>query len=147
MLEDILSICREDLHLFLEAGIMLTERQRDAEAEKLITSAKILAPDSIVPDLCFGHFAMQRMQFSAAICVLNRVLKKEPEHPLAMAMVGLCLAFSPQTQKVGREMLESVQEKTDDRDVLRMCEMASAWIKTDNRFKKSKSILIPGSEK
>ncbi|WP_157952482.1 tetratricopeptide repeat protein [Candidatus Similichlamydia epinepheli] len=146
-MKEILSLCREDLHLFLEAGVTLTTWRNDKGALKLITAAKILAPDSLVPDLCLSHLSMQRMNFTAAIRALERVLHNDPEHPLAMAMMGVCLAFSPKTQKIGVELIQVAKQKTGDSEVLRMCEIASSWIETDRRFKEEESLLIPKTEK
>src|SRR5262245_4533572 len=112
--ESLLDNFKEDFALFIEAGFIAVKQLDEIAARRLFKTAELLNPENPASQLGLGYIALNKLQINEATKIFEGILKKDPEHYLAQALLGICYMMSKNKRKKGEKMVLDAKEKSDD---------------------------------
>ena len=78
---------RDDYALFIEAGFVAVKQLDENGARYLFKAAELLNPDNVASQLGIGYIALNKLQINEATKIFSAIIKKDPEHHLAQALL------------------------------------------------------------
>jgi len=133
---------KEDYALLIEAGFIAVKQLDEIAARRLFKAAELLNPDNPASQLGLGYIALNKLQLTEATKIFEAILRRDPQHHLAEALLGICMLLTKGKQKKGEKMIQEAQEKTDDPTVKNLAQVCLTWAETDLK-KKNSSLLMP----
>lgn len=109
--ESILDFFHDDYALFIEAGFVAIKQSDEIAARRLFKAAEMINPDNPAAQLGFGYIALNKLQLTEARAIFDAILKKDPEHHLALALLGVSYLFTKDKRKEGEELLQKAEQK------------------------------------
>src|SRR5205807_10264077 len=109
--ESLLKEFKEDYALFIEAGFVAVKQLDEIAARRLFKAAELLNPDNPASQLGLGYIAVNKLQVSEGIKIFEGILKKDPEHHLAQALLGVCYLLTKTKRKKGEKLIQEAKEK------------------------------------
>ena len=140
--ESLLDYFKEDFALFIEAGFVAVKQLDEIAARRLFKSAELLHPDNPASQLGLGYIALHKLQVNEAIKIFEGILKKEPDHYLAQALLGICYMMTKGKMKQGEKMVLDAKSKCDNPTVKKLADVCLDWANNDLK-KKDFSPLAP----
>lgn len=137
--ESILDFFSDDYSLFIEAGFVAIKQSDEIAARRLFKAAEILNSENPASQVGLGYIALNKLQVTEAISIFEAILKKEPQHYLALALLGVSYLLTKDKRKKGEELIRDAQEKSDDPTIKNLAEVCMEWVSRDL----SKSNLPP----
>lgn len=138
----ILEEFKEDYALFIEAGFIAVKQLDEIAARRLFKAAELLNPDNPASQLGLGYIALNKLQVTEATKIFEAILKKDPQHHLAEALLGICFLLTKGKLKKGEKMILEAQEKSNDPTIKNLATVCMDWAKKDLE-KKNSSLLVP----
>lgn len=129
--ESFLDFFNEDFSLFVEAGFIAVKQLDEIAARRLFKAAETLNPDNPAPQLGLGYIALNKLRISEATSVFEAILKRDPEHHLAQALLGVAYLLSQDKKKRGEELIKEAKEKCDDPTIKNLADVCLEWQKKD----------------
>jgi len=129
--ENILDFFMEDFSLFVEAGFVAVKQLDEIAARRLFKAAEILNPDNPAPQLGLGYIALNKLRISEASSIFEAILKRDPGHYLAQALLGVAYLLSQEKKKRGEELIREAKEKCDDPTIKNLADVCLEWQKKD----------------
>jgi len=133
---------KEDFALFIEAGFIAVKQLDEIAARRLFKTAELLNPDNPASQLGLGYIALNKLQISEASKIFEAILKKDPNHHLAKALLGICYILTKGKMKRGEILINEAKEKTDDPTIKNLANVCQQWVDKDLKSK-SHSPLVP----
>ena len=133
---------KEDYALFIEAGFIAVKQLDEIAARRLFKTAELLNPDNPASQLGLGYIAVNKLQITEATKIFEDILKKDPEHHLAQALLGICFLLTKGKMKKGEKLLQDAKAATSDPTIKNLADVSLEWAEKDLK-KKSASPLIP----
>jgi predicted Zn-dependent protease len=133
--ESILKFFGEDFSLLVEAGFIAVKQLDEIAARRLFKAAEILNPDNSAPQLGVGYIALNKLRVAEAASIFEDILKREPEHYLAQALLGVAYLLTQDKRKQGEELIIGAKEKSEDPTIKNLSEVCLEWLKKDLKEK------------
>jgi len=143
--ESLLDHFREDFVLLIEAGFVAVKQLDEIAARRLFKAAELLNPDNPASQLGLGYIALNKLQLNEATKIFEGILKKDPNHYLAQAMLGVCYMMSKTKRKKGEKLIQDAREKSNDPTIHNLAEVCKDWASKDLKAKEF-SPLSPSRE-
>jgi tetratricopeptide (TPR) repeat protein len=140
--ESLLDNFKEDFALFIEAGFIAVKQLDEIAARRLFKTAELLNPENPASQLGLGYVALNKLQINEATKLFEGILKKDPEHYLAQALLGICYMMSKNKRKKGETMVLEAKEKSDDPTIKNLADVCMEWASSDLKAKEF-SPLVP----
>ena len=140
--ESLLEFFSEDYSLFIEAGFVAV-KQLDEIAARLFKAAEVLNPDNPASQLGLGYIALNKLHVTEAATVFETILKRDPEHRLAQALLGVAYLLSQDKKKRGEQLLLDAREKCDDPTIKNLADVCLDWLKKDLGLKSLPPLKAP----
>ena len=137
---------KEDFVLFIEAGFVAVKQLDEIAAKRLFKAASMLNPDNPASQLGLGYIALSKLQISEATKIFERVLKKDPEHHLAQALLGICFLLTKNKRKKGESMILAAKAKSDDPTIKNLADICIEWADKDLKAKDFSPLVPQTSE-
>ena len=137
--ESVLDFFSEDYALFIEAGFIAVKQADEIAARRLFKAAEMINPENPASLLGLGYIALNKLQLTEAATMFEAVLKKDPQHYLALALLGISYVLTKDKRKKGEELIQEAEEKRDDPTIKHLSKVCKEWISHDL----SKSNLPP----
>ncbi len=137
--ESILEMFTDDYSLFIEAGFVAIKQADEIAARRLFKAAETLNPDNPSSQIGMGYIALNKLQITEATTIFESLLKKDSEHHLARALLGVAYLLTKDKKKRGEELILEAREKSDDPTIRHLAEVCLDWVQKDL----SKSNLPP----
>lgn len=129
--ESTLDFFNEDFSLFVEAGFVAVKQLDEIAARRLFKAAEILNPENPAPQLGLGYIALNKLRITEATSVFEAILKRDPEHHLAKALLGVSYLLSQDKKIRGEELVREAREKCDDPTIKNLANVCLEWQKKD----------------
>lgn len=126
---------REDFALFIEAGFIAVKQLDEIAARRLFKTAELLNPDNLASQLGLGYVALNKLQIAEATKTFESILKKDPNHHLAQALLGICFLLTKNKRKKGEQLIEEAKAKSDDPTIHNLAEVCMDWAHKDLKAK------------
>jgi len=136
---------KEDFALFIEAGFIAVKQLDELAARRLFKTAELLNPDNLASQLGLGYVALNKLQVAEATKIFDSILKKDPNHHLARALLGICYLLTKNKRKKGEQLIEEAKTKSDDPTIHNLAEVCMDWANKDLKAK-ALSPLIASKE-
>jgi predicted Zn-dependent protease len=133
---------KEDFALLIEAGFIAVKQLDEIAARRLFKAAELLNPDNPASQLGLGYIALNKLQVTDATKIFESILKKEPDHHLAEALLGICMLLTKGKLKKGEKMILDAKTKSNDPTVKNLADVCIQWAEKDLQ-KKNSSLLVP----
>jgi predicted Zn-dependent protease len=133
---------KEDYALFIEAGFMAVKQLDEIAARRLFKTAELLNPDNPASQLGLGYIALNKLQVAEATKIFEAILKEDPEHHLAQALLGISFLLTKGKSKKGEKMIQDAKAKTDDPTIKNLADVSLEWMQKDLKTKAA-SLLSP----
>lgn len=133
--ESLFNDFKEDFALFIEAGFIAVKQLDEIAARRLFMTAALLNPDNLASQLGLGYIALNKLQIAEATKIFEGITKKEPEHHLAQALLGICYLMTKNKRKKGEQLIEEAKAKSDDPTIHNLAEVCIDWASTDLKAK------------
>jgi len=143
--ENILEFFREDFALFIEAGFVAVKQLDEIAARRLFKAAETLSPDNPAPQLGLGYIALNKLRVSEATAIFEEIVKKDPEHHLARALLGVAYLLTPDKKSEGEKLICDAKENCDDPTIKNLAEVCLDWQKKDLGSKALPPLKTPTS--
>jgi hypothetical protein len=143
--ESLLDYFKEDYALLIEAGFVAVKQLDEIAARRLFKAAELLNPDNPASQLGLGYIALNKLEISEATKLFEGILKKDPSHYLAQALLGICYMMSKTKRKKGEKLISEAKEKSDDPSIKHLADVCMEWATTDLKVKEF-SPLVPTSK-
>ncbi len=143
--ESLLDYFKEDYALLIEAGFIAVKQLDEIAARRLFKAAELLNPDNPASQLGLGYVALNKLQISEATKIFEGVVKKDPSHYLAQALLGICYMMSKTKRKKGEKMVMDAKEKSNDPTIKHLADVCMEWASSDLKAKEF-SPLVPSKE-
>ncbi len=140
--ESLLDYFKEDFALFIEAGFVAVKQLDEIAARRLFKSAELLHPDNPASQLGLGYIALHKLQVNEAAKIFEGILKKDPNHYLAQALLGICYMMTKNKMKKGEKLVMDAKAKSDNPTIKNLADVCMEWASNDLK-KKSFSPLAP----
>ncbi len=140
--ESLLDYFREDFALFIEAGFVAVKQLDEIAARRLFKSAELLHPDNPASQLGLGYIALHKLQVNEAVKIFEGILKKDKEHYLAQALLGICYMMTKDKIKKGEKLVMDAKAKSDDPTIKNLADVCIEWSNNDLK-KRDFSPLAP----
>lgn len=137
--ESILDFFSDDYSLFIEAGFVAIKQSDEIAARRLFKAAETLNPLNPASQLGLGYIALNKLQVTEATAIFETILKNDPEHHLARALLGVAYLLTKDKKKQGEELIQAARSKSDDPTIQNLAEVCMEWMGKDL----SKSSLPP----
>jgi len=135
--ESMLGFFGEDFPLLVEAGFIAVKQLDEIAARRLFKAAEILNPDNPAPQLGVGYIALNKLRVAEAASIFEEILKREPEHYLAQALLGVAYLLTQDKRKQGEQLIVDAREKSSDPTIKNLAEVCLDWLKKDFKTKSS----------
>lgn len=142
--ESLLDYFKEDYALFIEAGFVAVKQLDEIAARRLFKAAELLNPDNPASQLGLGYIALNKLEMAEATRIFEGILKKDPSHYLAQALLGICYMMSKTKRKKGEKLVSEAKEKSDDPSIKHLADVCMDWASSDLKAKEF-SPLVPTS--
>lgn len=129
--ENVLDFFTEDFSLFIEAGFVAIKQLDEIASRRLFKAAEILNPNNPAPQLGLGYIALNKLRVSEAVSIFESIMKKDPEHHLAKALLGVAYLLTQDKKKKGEQLILEASEKSDDPTIKNLAEVCLVWLKKD----------------
>jgi predicted Zn-dependent protease len=129
--ETIIDFFTEDFSLFVEAGFIAVKQADEIAARRLFKAAEILNPDNPASELGLGYIALNKLRVSEAASIFEAILKKDPEHYLAQALLGVSFLLTQDKKKRGEELVLDARSKSNDPTIKNLSDVCLEWLKKD----------------
>lgn len=129
--ENVLDFFVEDFPLFIEAGFIAVKQLDEIASKRLFKAAEALNPNNPAPQLGMGYISLNKLRVSEAVTTFEAILKKDPEHHLARALLGIAFLLTQDKKKKGEQLIIEAREKTDDPTIKNLAEVCLEWLKKD----------------
>lgn len=133
--ESLLDDFREDFTLLIEAGFVAVKQLDEIAARRLFKAAELLNPDNPASQLGLGYVALNKLQVNEAAKLFEGILKQDPEHHLAQALLGICYMMSKTKRKKGEKLVLEAKEKSDDPTIKNLADVCMDWANGDLKAK------------
>lgn len=143
--ESLLDNFKEDYALFIEAGFVAVKQLDEIAARRLFKTAELLNPENPASQLGLGYIALNKLQISEATKIFESILKKDPEHYLAQALLGICYMMSKTKRQKGEKLILDAKAKSDDPTIKNLADVCMEWAHSDLKAKEF-SPLVPQKE-
>jgi len=143
--ESLLDYFKEDYALLIEAGFVAVKQLDEIAARRLFKAAELLNPDNPASQLGLGYIALNKLEIPEAIKTFEGVLKKDPSHYLAQALLGICYMMSKTKRKKGEKLISEAKEKSDDPSIKHLADVCMEWAGSDLKAKEF-SPLVPSRD-
>jgi predicted Zn-dependent protease len=140
--ESLLDDFREDFTLLIEAGFVAVKQLDEIAARRLFKAAELLNPDNPASQLGLGYVALNKLQVNEAAKLFEGILKKDPEHYLAQALLGICYLMSKTKRKKGEKMILEAKEKSDDPTIKNLADVCMEWATGDLKAKEFSPLAL-----
>lgn len=137
--ESVLDFFSEDYALFIEAGFIAVKQADEIAARRLFKAAEMINPENPASLLGLGYIALNKLQLNEATTMFEAILKKDPQHYLALALLGISYVLMKDKRKKGEELIQEAEQKSDDPTIKHLSKVCKEWINHDL----SKSKLPP----
>lgn len=141
--ESLLDYFKEDFALFVEAGFVAVKQLDEIAARRLFKAAELLHPDNPASQLGLGYIALHKLQVNEATKIFEGILKKDPEHYLAQALLGICYMMTKNKRKKGEKLIMDAKSKSDNPTIKNLADVCMEWANNDLK-PKDFSPLAPG---
>ena len=101
------------LRVMLEAGFVLREAGKFADAETVFRAIIELLPESDVPQVALGTVFLQSGRFELAQTTCEEALKIKPDSVYARLHRAEALLFQRQREQAEHELTEIIENETD----------------------------------
>lgn len=129
--ENVLDFFTEDFSLFIEAGFVAIKQLDEIASRRLFKAAEILNPNNPAAQLGLGYIALNKLRVSEAVSIFESITKKDPEHHLAKALLGVAYLLTQDKKKKGEQLIQEASEKSDDPTIKNLTEVCLVWLKKD----------------
>ncbi len=143
--ESLLENFKEDFALFIEAGFIAVKQLDEISARRLFKVAELLNPDNPASQLGLGYIALNKLQVSEATKIFEAILKKDPEHYLAQALLGICYMMTKNKAKKGEKLIEDAKSQCNDPTIKSLADVCLEWSNTELKAK-ALSPLMPAKD-
>jgi len=141
----ILKQFKDDYAMFIEAGFVAIKQLDEIGARRLFKAAELLNPDNPASQLGIGYIALNKLQIAEATKIFEGILKKDPEHHLALALLGICCLLTKGKRKKGEKLIADAKTKSDDPTIKNLADVCMVWADKDLKDKMS-SPFTPESD-
>jgi predicted Zn-dependent protease len=142
--ESLVDHFRDDYVLLIEAGFVAVKQLDEIAARRLFKAAELLNPDNPASQLGLGYIALNKLQVNEATKIFEGIIKKEPKHYLAQALLGVCYMMNKAKRKKGEQLIQDAQENSDDPTIKKLASSCIDWAEKDLKAKEF-SPLTPQS--
>lgn len=129
--ENVLDFFAEDFALFIEAGFVAIKQLDEIASRRLFKAAEVLNPNNPAPQLGLGYIALNKLRVTEAITTFESIVKKDPEHHLARALLGVAYLLTQDKKTKGEQLILDAREKSDDPTIKNLAEVCLDWLKKD----------------
>lgn len=129
--ENVLDFFVDDFSLFIEAGFVAIKQLDEIASRRLFKAAEVLNPNNPAPQLGLGYIALNKLRVSEAISTFESIVKKDPEHHLAKALLGVAYLLTQDKKKKGEQLILDAKERSDDPTIKNLAEVCLEWLKKD----------------
>jgi Flp pilus assembly protein TadD len=129
--ENPLDFFNEDFTLFIEAGFIAVKQLDEIAARRLFKAAEVLRPESSAPKLGLGYIELNKMRPQEASRIFEALLKIEPNHSLAKALLGVSYLMSKDKKKQGELLINEAKKESDDPTIQNLAEVSLQWMQKD----------------
>lgn len=137
--ESILDFFSDDYALFIEAGFVAIKQADEIAARRLFKAAEALSPENPASQLGLGYIALNKLHVAEATHIFEAILKRDPEHYLALALLGVAYILTRDKKKKGEALIREAQQKSSDPTIHHLADVCIEWVQSDL----SKSNLPP----
>lgn len=141
--ESILEFFSEDYSLFIEAGFIAVKQLDEIAGRRLFKAAEVLNPDNPASQLGLGYIALNKLHVTEAASIFEAILKKDPEHHLAQALLGVSYLLSQDKKKRGEQLILEAKDKCDDPTIKNLADVCLDWLKKDLVIKSLPPLKAP----
>lgn len=141
--ENLLDFFTEDFSLFVEAGFIAVKQLDEIAARRLFKAAEILNPDNPAPQLGLGYIALNKLRVTEAASVFEAILKRDPEHYLAKALLGVAYLLTQDKKKHGEQLIQEAKEKSTDPTIKNLADVCLDWLNKDLKNKSLPPLAAP----
>ncbi len=129
--ENVLDFFAEDFPLLIEAGFVAIKQLDEIAARRLFKAAEVLNPNNPAPQLGMGYIALNKLRVSEAITTFEAIVRKDAEHHLAKALLGVAYLLTQDKKKKGEQLILEAREKSDDPTIKNLAEVCLEWLNKD----------------
>jgi predicted Zn-dependent protease len=137
---------KEDYALFIEAGFIAVKQLDEIAARRLFKTGELLQPDNPASQLGLGYIALNKLQTQEATKIFEALIKKDPTHYLAQALLGICYLLTKGKQKEGEKLIQDAKAKSDDPTIKNLADVCMDWSEKDLKTKAA-SPFVPDQAK
>jgi predicted Zn-dependent protease len=141
MAEDILKDFRDDYALLIEAGFVAVKQLDENGARYLFKAAELLRPENVASQLGVGYIALNKLKINEATKIFSDILKKEPEHHLAQALLGICYMLTKNKLKEGQKLIQDAKSKSDEPTIKTLADICMVWAEKDLAVKATSPLM------
>lgn len=143
---EVLKDFKDDYALFIEAGFVAIKQLDEIGARRLFKAAELLNPDNPASQLGVGYIALNKLQVNEATKIFEAILKKDPEHHLAQALLGICCLLTKGKRKKGEKLISDAKAKSDDPTIKNLADVCMVWAEKDLKDKIASPFAPEGSD-
>lgn len=129
--ETVLDFFTTDYSLFIEAGFVAIKQADEIAARRLFKAAEALNPSNPASQLGLGYIALNKLQITEASTIFEAILKKDPTHYLAQALLGVSYILTKDKKKQGEALVRDASEKSNDPTITNLFEVCTEWMAKD----------------
>lgn len=144
--ESLLVDFKDDFALFIEAGFIAVKQLDEIAARRLFKTAELLNPDNLASRLGLGYIELNKLQVAEATKIFESIIKKDPDHHLALALLGICYLLTKNKHKKGEKLIQEAKTKSDDPTIRNLAEVCIEWANTDLKAKSLSPLAVAKEE-
>jgi len=129
--ERLLDYFLEDFALFIEAGFVAVKQLDEIAARRLFKAAETLNPESPAPQLGLGYIALNKLRIAEASSTFEEIVRKDPSHYLAKALLGVCYVLTRDRKKEGEDLILAAKKESKDPTIENLSNVCLDWLKKD----------------
>lgn len=119
---------KDDFFILVETGFIAANQADEDAAMKLFKAAQLLRPDNSFPKIGQGYVHFLKLELKQACSLFEDVLKKEPNHEMARALLGLSMALTTKEIDKGENLMKQALSKSQDATVKNMAGTAIEFV-------------------
>jgi len=125
----------EDFALFVEAGFVAVKQLDEVSSKNLFRTAKFLNPENPAAELGLGYIALHKLEVKEAAKYFEEILKKDPNHHLAKALLGISYMINKTKRKEGEKLIQEARAASDDPTIQNLADVCIDWASNDLKSK------------
>jgi len=129
--ENTMDFFNEDFSLFVEAGFIAVKQLDEIAARRLFKAAEALNPENPAPQLGLGYIALNKLRIAEASTIFEGIVKQDPHHYLAKALLGVAYLLTQDKKKEGERLIVEAKENSDDPTIGNLADVCLEWSKKD----------------